>query len=392
VADSDDNIPPDDSQQSSFPSLPPVPSGQFLFVSYASVDRSRVLAIADHLQKAGIQLWIDQAGIAGGEVYGTEIVNAIKGSAAVALMCSAASLASRNVRQEILLAWRYDTPILPLLLEPTTFPDDVAYWLEGAQWIEVLDRPSASWLPDVARALRRHGLHLGGPVETTSPSPQSDSETPPPAAGNLPAPTGPLIGREREVRELLALLEHGRWVTLTGPGGTGKTTLATDIARRLDLADGAWLVDLAAISDSGAVLPAIATTLDVPEEAGRSVADLLAHFLAEKQLLLLLDNMEQVAEGAAYVAELSARCPSMVVVATSRVPLKVPDEWIYAVGQLDLPDPANLPPLPILAGIPAIRLFVERAQEARRDFVLTEGMAQPVAEICRRLDGLPQAN
>jgi predicted ATPase len=371
--------------------LPPVPAGPFLFVSYASIDRPQVLSIVGALREAGLDLWVDQAGIAGGAAYGTEIASAIQGSAAVALMCSTASLESRNVRQEIMLAWRYDRPILPLLLEMTTFPDEVAYWLEGAQWIEVLSRPAQAWLPEVGRALARHGLSLTASVVPSVPVPGPPADFEIVEEGNLPVPHGPLIGRERELRELPTLVGQARWVTLTGPGGTGKTRLALDVARRADFADGAWFVDLANVTDPEAVLPAIAAALEVSEEAGRSALDVLAEYLAGKRLLLVLDNLEQVVAGAGHAAQLLEGCADLVVLATSRVPLKVSGEWVYAVGQLGVPDLVNLPPLPTLAQNPAVRLFVERAQEARRDFVLTEGMARPVAEICQRLDGLPLA-
>ncbi|MDQ2653344.1 MAG: tetratricopeptide repeat protein [Chloroflexota bacterium] len=370
--------------------LPPVPAGPFVFVSYASVDRARVLAVAGALDAAGIALWIDQAGIAGGAAYGAEIAAAVQASATVALMCSAASLASRNVRQEIMLAWRYDRPILPLLLEPTSFPDDVAYWLEGAQWIEVFDRPADAWLPDVLRALRRVGFSQAS-------SPAEDIPAPPPeiaaGPGNLVAPGGQLIGRDREVRELTDLLGQGRWLTLTGPGGVGKTRLAVEVAHRLagDFPGGAWFVDLAPVTNPAGVAPAIAAVFDVAEEADHLLVAALADHVRGQRTLLLLDNMEQVAVGAAAVATLSAACPDLVILATSRAPLRVPVEWVYPIGHLALPDLDDLPPLPALAQSPAVRLFAERARDARKEFVLTEGTARTVAEICHRLDGLPLA-
>ncbi len=370
--------------------LPPVPTGPFAFVSYASVDRARVLAVAGALDAAGIPLWIDQAGIAGGAAYGAEIAAAVQASATVALMCSAASLASRNVRQEIMLAWRYDRPILPLLLEPTSFPDDVAYWLEGSQWIEVCDRPADAWLPDVLRALQRVGF-------SPAMSPAEDIPAPPPeiaaGPGNVLMPGGQLIGRDREVRELTALLGQGRWLTLTGPGGVGKTRLAVEATHRLagDFPGGCWFVDLAPVTNPEQVAPAMAAVLDVVEAADRSLGAALADQLRGQRTLVLLDNMEQVAAGAASVAALSAACPDLVILATSRAPLRVPAEWVYPIGHLALPDLDDLPSLPTLAQNPAVRLFVERARDARKEFVLTEGTARTVAEICCRLDGLPLA-
>src|SRR3954454_16909517 len=121
----------------------------YVFVSYASVDRERVLPLVDVLTRAGVGVWIDREGIHGGANYAREIAEAIKGSAALVLMASSLSLASRNVKQEIAVAWEYERPYLPLLLEAVTIPDDVKYWLTAAQWIEVLDKEDGGWLPQV---------------------------------------------------------------------------------------------------------------------------------------------------------------------------------------------------------------------------------------------------
>src|SRR5215204_2644724 len=125
-----------------------------VFVSYASTDVERVRGLVAVLERAGVRAWVDRAGIPGGVPYGPEIVAAIKASAALVLCCSAAAFASRNVRQEVALAWKSERPILPVRLEPVATPDDLAYWLEAAQWVELLDRPEDQWLPEVLRSLR----------------------------------------------------------------------------------------------------------------------------------------------------------------------------------------------------------------------------------------------
>ena len=127
----------------------------YIFVSYASVDRDRVLQIVETIRYAGVEVWVDLEGIGGGENYGFEIVEAIKGCWQFVLMCTPAALASRNVRQEIQIAWNHNRPYLPLLIEPTTFPNEVQYWLEGSQWIEVLGHPESQWLRKVLQALAR---------------------------------------------------------------------------------------------------------------------------------------------------------------------------------------------------------------------------------------------
>lgn len=124
-----------------------------VFISYESADRKRVVPIAESLEAAGVPVWIDRDEIAGGANYGPFIVQGIRDSRCVIVACSATSMRSRNVKQEIQLAWKYQRPYVPLLLEQTPFPDDVTYWLEGWQWIEVLDRPNAEWFPELLRAI-----------------------------------------------------------------------------------------------------------------------------------------------------------------------------------------------------------------------------------------------
>src|SRR3954447_23970140 len=147
----------------------------YLFISYASADRERVLPVVDALEGAGVAVWIDREGIHGGANYGREIAEAIKGAAALVLMASGMSLASRNVKQEIAVAWEYERPYLPLLLEPVVIPDDVKYWLTAAQWIEVLDKTAEEWLPRVLAALAPLGIAPRPSLEST-PLPGRESE------------------------------------------------------------------------------------------------------------------------------------------------------------------------------------------------------------------------
>lgn len=135
-------------------------TGAEVFVSYSSSEHERVLEIAGHLESAGARMWIDRHKIDGGMTYGPEIVHGIRECKVLMLMCSDAAMRSRNVKQEILLAWKYELPYLPVLLEPVSFPEQLQYWLEGCQWIEVLDFPPAQWMPSVLRALAHAGVHL----------------------------------------------------------------------------------------------------------------------------------------------------------------------------------------------------------------------------------------
>jgi len=133
-----------------------------LFISYSSQDRERVMAIVAELETAGVRFWVDRAKIEGGAAWSKEIVLGVQGCKVFALMCSDACMRSRNVAQEIQLAWKYQKPYLPLLLEPISYPEQVEYFLEGWQWIEILDKPKERWLPRVLRSLAREGLSFTG--------------------------------------------------------------------------------------------------------------------------------------------------------------------------------------------------------------------------------------
>lgn len=129
-----------------------------VFISYSSRDRENVLKIADQLESCGVSVWLDREEIYGGANYGPEIVDGIKNCKVLMLMCSDASMRSRNVKQEIQLAWKYERPYLPVLLESISFPEQVLYWLEGWQWIEILSNPAQQWLPQVLKSFERIGV------------------------------------------------------------------------------------------------------------------------------------------------------------------------------------------------------------------------------------------
>ncbi len=211
----------------------------------------------------------------------------------------------------------------------------------------------------------------------------------------LPLPPTRLIGRDDEVAALSRLLAQDdvRLVTLTGPGGTGKThlalTVATGVAGRYR--DGVVFVDLSALTDSDFVMPTIAAALGVRELGGETLPEAVGRYLRDRRLLLVLDNCEHVLGAASDIAALLAACPHLAVLATSREPLHIRAEREIEVEPLLLPDPSRLPPLAALAHVPAVTLFVERAQATNAGFVLTADNAEAVAAICHRLDGLPLA-
>jgi predicted ATPase/DNA-binding SARP family transcriptional activator len=210
---------------------------------------------------------------------------------------------------------------------------------------------------------------------------------------SLPTPPTPLVGRRRPLARLKELLlEPGpRLVTLTGPGGTGKTRLALEAALQLAEAfgDGVCFVDLATLRDPERVAPAIARALGVPETAGQPVIESLKAALDGRRMLLVLDNFEQVVEGAPAAALLLEACPDLAVLATSRELLRLRGEHVFPVPALALPAETAAPAPEELARYGAVRLFVERARAVRADFRLTRENASAVAGICARLEGLP---
>jgi predicted ATPase len=208
---------------------------------------------------------------------------------------------------------------------------------------------------------------------------------------NLPTALTSFVGREREVAEGRQLLGATRLLTLTGPGGTGKTRLSLQIAAKSadDFPDGVYFVPLASIVDATLVLPSIAHELGLALSGQTTPLHVLADHLGEKRVLLVLDNFEQILAAAADVGELLRQAPNIKVLTSSRAPLRVYGEQELPVPPLALPD-ASTPP-DRLSQFEAVRLFIERAVATKPGFAVTNENAPAVAAICARLDGLPLA-
>jgi predicted ATPase len=215
-----------------------------------------------------------------------------------------------------------------------------------------------------------------------------------PPDNNLPLELSSFIGRELETAEVARLVDDYRLVTLTGPGGCGKTRLALEVARNILNAypDGSWSVELASLTDPDLVPRAVAQAVGVNEQPKRSLLETLTYALRGRQMLVVLDNCEHLIEACARLVQtLLTSCPRIRVLATSREALGVAGELNWVVPSLPVPDPEHLSTIEDLSGFGSSRLFVERAVERRSVFELTPANTQVVAEICRRLDGIPLA-
>lgn len=211
---------------------------------------------------------------------------------------------------------------------------------------------------------------------------------------NLPSQLTSFIGREHETAEIKRLLLTTRLLTLTGPGGCGKTRLALHVAAELleQYPDGVWLAELAALSDPSLLLQTIASVLKVREQAGYTLLTAVLDYLQPRRLLLILDNCEHLIEACAQLGETLLRtCPNVQILATSRELLGITGETAWRVPPLSLPDLARLPSLENLMQYEAIQLFLERVMAASPTFALTSQNAPAVAQICQRLDGIPLA-
>lgn len=209
---------------------------------------------------------------------------------------------------------------------------------------------------------------------------------------NLPLQLSSFIGRDKEQKSVAKLIHSHRLVTLIGAGGIGKTRLSLKVGEQMldQFPDGVWFVELASLNDPALVSQAISAIFGIKERSENKLSERLLHFLRLKTMLLILDNCEHLVEACAQLAEaLLINCPNLKILATSREGLGVPGEALYRLPSLSLPKTKQ--GLDEVAGYEAIRLFYDRARLSASDFSLTESNSPVVAEICRRLDGIPLA-
>lgn len=369
-----------------------------VFLSHNSRDTVAVEAIGRRLQDAGLRPWLDVWNLTPGGRWQEEIIAALRNCAACAVFLGAAGLGDW-VREEasVALDRAAKDPRFPLFLVllpglPATPDASMApAFLLMRTWVDLRAEIAApEGLARLAAAIR------GTSAAAAVPAPPSASAVPAPLPqAQLPAPPTPLVGRAREIAAVRTLLaeDGARLITLTGPGGTGKTRLALAVAEaaRAAFPDGVTFVPLAAITDPDLVASALAQALGLREGAGTPYADRLVAALAGQQRLLILDNFEHLLPAAPLLADLLAACPRLRLLVTSRALLRLSGERRFPVPPLALPDPDHLPTVEQVVRYDAVALFVQRAQAVRPDFALTDTNARTVAAICARLDGLPLA-
>ncbi|HEY3081706.1 MAG TPA: helix-turn-helix domain-containing protein [Chloroflexota bacterium] len=257
----------------------------------------------------------------------------------------------------------------------------------------VADAPRRATVARLSAALALSREQLAILEAAARPVAPPGGSAPPPH--NLPWQPTSFLGRGHEVRGLGELLRRPdtRLVTVTGSGGTGKTRLALRVAEDMlrEFADGTFVVPLAPVADHGVVVQAIAQTFGLAKVAGYSLDDVVVDHLRPRRILLVLDNFEHLLTGAPLVAQLLGACPGLKALVTSRAALRLSGEWEFPLAPLPVPDARRVPSVEALAQCPSVALFVERAARVRAGFRLTGDDAAAVAEICRRLDGLPLA-
>jgi predicted ATPase/DNA-binding XRE family transcriptional regulator len=307
---------------------------------------------------------------------------------------------ARLTQRELSIAVGYSVAQICVLERGRRLPDLTAVAALFIPALDLRDEPElAARLLRLAAATREAGdTAQGAPGVRQMQGPATvEPAASPRASPCLPAPLLPLIGRADESAAIQRLLLNPsvRLLTLVGPPGVGKTRLALQLAWDVDaaFADGARFIELAALHDPALVATALAQALDIPDApSGTSnAAAALRTFLQDKQMLLVLDNFEQLLPAAPLVADLLAAAPRLKILVTSRAALRLYGEHQYPVSPLKLPDLAHLPSLADLGQVPAVALFLARAQAIRPDVALTADNAPAIAAICAQLDGLPLA-
>jgi predicted ATPase len=382
-----------------------------VFICHASQDKTVADAACAAFERAGIVCWIAPRDPLPGRPYGPQIIEAIEHARVVLLIFSGQANRSEHVARELEIAANAKKPIVPFRIEAVMPSGDLQYYITRVHWLDAMAPPMETRLSELVAVVQQ--LLEGGAARPAAPATPATLTTPAtpatPAAAhtqsaiptdsveaprhNLPAQLTPLIGRDEALAEIAALLERSRLVTLTGSGGIGKTRVSLQLGANLldHFADGVWLVELAPISDPSLVATAVAQALSVRQSPDQPMLETLVGALTRKQVLLILDSCEHLLEPTARVlAVILHGCANVTVIASSRQALGIKGELTYRMPPLAVGNGASLAAADAIR-YAAIALFVECARGVDARFALTDDTAPIVADICRRLDGIPLA-
>jgi predicted ATPase len=375
-----------------------------VFVSYSSDDKTVGDAVCAALEDRGVPCWIAPRDIFPGQEWAQAIATGIRAARVMVLVFSQRANESQQVRREVERAVHHELVIIPFRIDDVAPESSLEYFLGTPHWLDAITPPLEPHLRDLAEVVEI--LLSGGGVEAPSrasdgrpratdgrperhATPLTDHEEP---RGNLPIQLSSFVGRQRELDELRRLVGATRLVSLTGPGGSGKTRLALQVAGELSKGwgDGVWLVELAPLADPGRVGATVASVLGIREDPNRPTIDTIVDAIGSRELLVVLDNCEHVVNSVATLAEALLRsCPGIHLLSTSREPLGLAGEQVYQVPSLAVPENDN--ETEQVMASESVRLLLERAAEQKPGFAITDADGPVVARICRRLDGMPLA-
>jgi len=381
--------------------------GHDVFISYSSGDKLIGDALCNALEAGGVRCWIAPRDIGPGDTWAETIVKAIQRSRIQIVVVSTRSIGSPQVVREVDRAVHYGSFIIPFRVDDAPLSEAMEYLLSTRHWLDALTPPlerHIARIVDTVRAFLRADPADSEPTDSVRAARLGAGLAPERSQGaadrasRIPAPPTALLGRAKELEEIVGVIEKNdaRLVVLTGPAGSGKTRLAIEVGQTLcRLPDrfpgGVTFVPLTKVNDPAIVLSSIAHALDLREQPGVPVLETIVDFLREKDALLVVDNFEHVLGAATAVAEVLSRCPRLKVVVTSRTPLRLRGEIEYPVRPLPvMPARAQLTAAAV-AHSPAVELFVTRMRARSPDFALNDENASTIVEICARLDGLPLA-
>ncbi len=362
-----------------------------VFICHSSVDAHTAREICDRLEASGVGCWIAPRDPVPGIPYGQQIVGAIAAARIVLLVFSSHANESRAVLGELELASSRGKIILPVRTEDITPSPSLEFYVRPIHWFDAATRRFDDVLPELIADVQR----LVAPAQpAASPEDLQQPRAATPAQNNLPLQLSSFVGRERTVAEIETLLHANRLVTLVGSGGGGKTRTAIHVASHqlAGFSDGVWLVELAPISNGSLVPGAVARVLGVRESPDSPLVDTVVEHLKRRSALLVIDNCEHVMDDVrAVVGAILRGCPDVRILTTSRENLNIAGERVFRLPSLGVPHAGERVTRRSALRYGAVVLFLDRALASDGRFRLTDENAEYVAEICRRLDGIPLA-